>query len=156
MPKIDAGRLLGDLYALRKIGEYKTGVHRPSLSPEDIQSRHWLVGKLTEAGLDVKIDGIANVYGRDPSPGRKLLMSSHIETQPHAGWLDGAMGVLYGLEAARTLGSGIDVAAWFDEEGWFGSFLGSRSFCGLVTDAEIAASKRRGDDVPLRAALDQA
>ena len=26
---------------------------------------------------------------------------------------------------------GIDVAAWFDEEGWFGSFPGSRSFCGL-------------------------
>ena len=32
MPQINADRLLGDLYALRKIGEYKTGVHRPSLS----------------------------------------------------------------------------------------------------------------------------
>jgi beta-ureidopropionase / N-carbamoyl-L-amino-acid hydrolase len=156
MRQINADRLLGDLHALRRIGEYKTGVHRPSLSPEDIRSRHWLAEKLTAAGLTAEIDGIANVFGWDPSGGRKLLMGSHIETQPHAGWLDGAMGVLYGLEAARTLGGGIDVAAWFDEEGWFGSFPGSRSFCGALTDAEIDTLKRRGDDVPLRAALDQA
>jgi beta-ureidopropionase / N-carbamoyl-L-amino-acid hydrolase len=156
MPEINADRLLGDLYALRRIGEYKTGVHRPALSPEDIQSRHWLEEKLTEAGLTAEIDGIANVFGRDPSPGRKLLMGSHIETQPHAGWLDGAMGVIYGLEAARTLGHGIDVAAWFDEEGWFGSFPGSRSFCGLVSEAEMDGMQRRGDGVSLRAALDQA
>ena len=156
MPEINADRLLGDLYALRRIGEYKTGVHRPSLSPEDVRSRHWLAEKLTAAGLTAELDGIANVFGRDRSPGRKLLMGSHIETQPHAGWLDGAMGVIFGLEAARTLGAGIDVAAWFDEEGWFGSFLGCRSFCGQVPDAEIDTAKRRGDDVPLRAALDQA
>jgi N-carbamoyl-L-amino-acid hydrolase len=156
MPTINAGRLLGDLYELRRIGEFKTGVHRPSLLAEDIKSRHWLADKLTSAGLTAEIDGIANVFGWDRSAGRKLLMGSHIETQPHAGWLDGAMGVLYGLEAARTLGHGIDVAAWFDEEGWFGAFLGSRSFCGQVTDAEIDAAKRRGDNVPLRTALDQA
>jgi N-carbamoyl-L-amino-acid hydrolase len=156
MPQIDADRLLGDLYALRRIGEYKTGVHRPALSAEDMRSRHWLAGKLTEAGLNAQIDGIGNVFGWDRSPGRKLLTGSHVETQPHAGWLDGAMGVIYGLEAARTLGAGIDVAAWFDEEGWFGSFLGSRSFCGQVTEAEIDAAKRRGDEVPLRTALAQA
>jgi N-carbamoyl-L-amino-acid hydrolase len=156
MPEINADRLLGDLYELRRIGEYKTGVHRPALSPEDIQSRHWLAEKLTASGLTAEIDGIANVFGRDPSPGRKLLMGSHIETQPHAGWLDGAMGVIFGLEAARTLGGGIDVAAWFDEEGWFGGFPGSRSFCGLLPDAEIDTMKRRGDNTPLRAALEQA
>lgn len=156
MPQINADRLLGDLYALRRIGEYKTGVHRPALSPEDIRSRHWLAEKLTGAGLTAEIDGIGNVFGWDRPAGRKLLMGSHIETQPHAGWLDGAMGVIFGLEAARTLGGGIDVAAWFDEEGWFGSFPGSRSFCGLLPEAEIDAMKRRGDDVPLRAALDQA
>src|SRR5580700_10570328 len=150
MPKINADRLLGDLYTLRKIGEYKTGVHRPSLSPDDIRSRLWLAERLTAAGLSAEIDGIANVFGRDQSPGRKLLMGSHIETQPHAGWLDGAMGVIFGLEAARTLGGGIDVAAWFDEEGWFGSFPG------VLPDSEIETMKRRGDDVSLRAALDQA
>jgi beta-ureidopropionase / N-carbamoyl-L-amino-acid hydrolase len=153
---IDGARLLRDLYAAREIGKYKTGVHRPTFSPQDVESRHWLVARLTDAGLEASIDGIGNVYGRDPTPGRKLLMGSHMETQNHAGWLDGVMGVLYGLEAARTLGHGIDVAAWADEEGHFGSFIGSRSFCGLLPESEIDVCANRETGTTLRDALSQA
>jgi N-carbamoyl-L-amino-acid hydrolase len=131
-------------------------VHRPTYSPEDVQARQWLAGRLTDAGLDTSIDGIGNVYGRDPRPGRKLLMGSHMETQNHAGWLDGVMGVIYGLEVARTLGRGIDVATWADEEGHFGSFLGSRSFCGLLTEQEMDVCGNRETGVSLRDALRQA
>ena len=153
MPAIDAARLLSDLHALRAIGTYKTGVHRPTYGADDVRSRHWLAEKLTAAGLHADIDGIGNVIGRDPSPGRKLLLGSHLETQNHAGWLDGAMGVIYGLEVARTLGHGIDVAGWADEEGHFGSFLGSRSYAGLLPEGEIDTCKNVGDGTPLRAAL---
>jgi beta-ureidopropionase / N-carbamoyl-L-amino-acid hydrolase len=153
--RIDGERLLRDLYELRKIGEYKTGVHRPTYSPEDVQSRHWLAERLRVAGLDPEIDGIGNVLGRARGDGPKLLLGSHVETQPHAGWLDGALGVLYGLEVARTLGGGIDVAAWADEEGHFGSFIGSRSFCGMLTDAEIDTLHNR-EGTTLRDALQQA
>jgi len=156
MPAIDADRLLRDLYAARKFGDYKTGVHRPTFSPEDVEARHWLVRRLNDAALEAQIDGIGNVYGRDPAPGRKLLLGSHMETQNHAGWLDGAMGVLYGLEVARTLGHGIDVAAWADEEGHFGSFIGSRSFCGGLTEAEIDTCANRDTGVPLREAIRRA
>ena len=93
--------------------------------------------------------------GRAREDGPKLLLGSHVETQPHAGWLDGALGVLYGLEVARTLGGGIDVAAWADEEGHFGSFIGSRSFCGMLTDAEIDTLHDRAGTT-LRDALAQA
>ena len=153
---IDATRLLRDLYDLRKIGEYKTGVHRPTFSPQDIEARHWLLARMTDAGLDASIDGIGNVIGRARGAGPHLLLGSHIETQPHAGWLDGALGVIYGLEVARALGGGIDVAAWADEEGHFGSFLGSRSYCGLLTDAEIDAAHNRYDGISLRDALARA
>ena len=156
MPTINGERLLSDLYALRAIGKYKTGVHRPTFSPPDIESRHWLASRLTQAGLTAKIDGIGNVYGFDPAPGRKLLLGSHVETQNHAGWLDGAMGVIYGLEVARTLGKGIDVAAWADEEGHFGTFIGSRSYCGLLPEAEIDTLSFRDDGTPLRTALGNA
>ena len=156
MPAIDGTRLLRDLYAAREIGKYQTGVHRPTFSPQDVESRHWLAGRLTEARLDAAIDGIGNVYGRDPTPGRKLLIGSHMETQNHAGWLDGVLGVIYGLETARTLGRGIDVAAWADEEGHFGSFIGSRSFCGLLTEAEIDVCANRQSGTSLRDALRQA
>src|SRR3954454_23995876 len=88
MPEIDANRLLQDLYAVREIGKYKTGVHRPTFSPLDVEARHWLAGRPTGGRLGSSIYGIGNVYGRDPAPGRKLLMGSHIETQNRAGWLD--------------------------------------------------------------------
>jgi N-carbamoyl-L-amino-acid hydrolase len=156
MPEIDGTRLLRDLYAVREIGKYLTGVHRPTFSPQDVEARHWLAARLTEAGLDTSIDGIGNVYGRDPIPGRKLLTGSHLETQNHAGWLDGVMGVIYGLETARALGHGIDVASWADEEGHFGSFIGSRSFCGLLTEQEIDVCSNRETGVSLRDALRQA
>ena len=153
---MQADRLLRDLYDLRKIGEYKTGVHRPTFSPQDVAARHWLVARMTDAGLDASIDGIGNVIGRARGDGPHLLLGSHIETQPHAGWLDGALGVIYGLEVARALGRGIDVAAWADEEGHFGSFLGSRSYCGLLAEAEIDAARNRYDAISLRDALARA
>jgi N-carbamoyl-L-amino-acid hydrolase len=156
MPAIDGTRLLRDLYAVREIGKYKTGVHRPTFSPQDVEARNWLAARLTDAGLDASIDGIGNVYGRDPTPGRKLLTGSHLETQNHAGWLDGVMGVIYGLEVARTLGRGIDVGSWADEEGHFGSFIGSRSFCGLLTEAEIDVCSNRETGTSLGDALRQA
>ncbi len=156
MSKIDDKRLLNDLHTLRSIGAYRTGVHRPTYSPEDIEARHWLAARLTEAGLDAEIDGIGNVIGRGRGEGPFLLIGSHLETQSHAGWLDGAMGVMFGLEVARALGHGIDVAGWADEEGHYGSFLGSRSFCGLVDEAELDACHNRDDGSPLRVALQRA
>ena len=153
MPAINPARLLADLHALRAIGTYKTGVHRPTYGDDDMRSRHWLVERLGEAGLAASIDGIGNVIGRDGAPGRKLLLGSHLETQNHAGWLDGALGVIYALETARALGGGIDVAGWADEEGHYGSFLGSRSYCGLLHEADIDQGRNVTDGTPLRSAL---
>jgi len=73
MPEINTDRLLKDLYAVREIGKYKTGVHRPTFSPQDIEARNWLVGRLADAGLESSIDGIGNVYGLDPKPGRNEI-----------------------------------------------------------------------------------
>jgi N-carbamoyl-L-amino-acid hydrolase len=163
MPKIDAKRLIGDLRKLAEFGRYETGVHRPCLSDIDIASRRWLVERMTEAGLDAHIDGIGNVIGRARTSGPCLLMGSHTDTQPRGGWLDGAMGVVYGIEVARAFrddpackGLGIDVASWADEEGNFGSFCGSRSFIGDFPDAEIDKAVSREDGTPMRQALAKA
>ena len=63
---INPERVLGDLTHQRSIGAYKTGVHRPTLSPQDMQARHWLADRLRELDYDVSIDGIANVVGSNP------------------------------------------------------------------------------------------
>ena len=154
MATIDPARLLGDLHTLRGFGRFKSGVHRPTLSPEDIAARRWLVGRMQEAGLRAQIDGIASVWGFTRNPARRLLIGSHLESQNEAGWLDGALGVICGLEVARALpGLPIDVVAFVDEEGHFGSFLGSRSFIGDVSEAEIDAAHCRTRGIALRDAL---
>ncbi len=153
MPPIDAARFLADLNDLRQIGKYKTGVHRPTYSPDDMQSRRWLMERLAECGLEPSIDGIGNVYGRHKGPGPHLLVGSHIETQNQAGWLDGALGVVAGVALARA-GLPVDVCAFADEEGHFeGGFLGSRSIIGELTEDEIDRSRSRNDGTPLRDAL---
>jgi N-carbamoyl-L-amino-acid hydrolase len=160
MPKIDGPRVVADLRRLAEFGRYKTGVHRPTYSPTDVESRHWLADKFREAELDTVIDGIGNVIGRNRSAQRRLLVGSHSETQPYGGWLDGALGVIYGLELARALvdnpACGIDVAAWADEEGHYGNFLGSRSFTGALSEDEIDRTRGRDNGMPLREALERA
>lgn len=158
-PCADGMRVLADLNALRALGAYKTGVHRPTFSEPHKQSLDWLVQKLPEASLAGTIDGIGNVFGTSAKPGPKLLAGSHLESQNYAGWLDGPLGVVYALEAARVLNAdptvkgAVEVAAWCDEEGHFGSFLGSRSYVGQVSEVEIDAARDRSNGRSMRDAL---
>ena len=69
MPKINGERLLADLRRIADFGRYETGVHRPHLSPQDVESRHWLAGRMKEAGLEPVIDGVGTVLGRSPKSG---------------------------------------------------------------------------------------
>jgi beta-ureidopropionase / N-carbamoyl-L-amino-acid hydrolase len=162
MPRTDGERVVADLKRLAEFGRYKTGVHRPTYSAEDVASRQWLADQFAAAGLDPVIDGIGNVIGRHPTASRRLLVGSHSETQPRGGWLDGALGVIYGLELARAFaadpalaGLGIEAVAWADEEGHYGNMLGSRSFTGGLSESEIeAAVSRQGKK--LREALAEA
>jgi N-carbamoyl-L-amino-acid hydrolase len=155
----DGARVLADLHALRGIGAYKTGVHKPTFSEPHMRSLRWLAERLPEAGLTAAMDGIGNVLGTSTKPGAKLLAGSHLESQNFAGWLDGPLGVVYALEAARIINpdpnanGAVEVAAWCDEEGHFGSFLGSRSYVGGVTDDEIEAARDRNSDRTMRQAL---
>ena len=161
MPAIKPDRLLADLYKLRTFGTYKTGVHRPTYSADDIAARAWFAEQCTAAGLDTTVDGIGNILGRSPAAGKKALSGSHLESQNEAGWLDGALGCIYALEASRAINEaggdiGVDVVVFADEEGHFGSFLGSKSFTGLLTDADIDKAKDKTNGTPMREALQAA
>jgi beta-ureidopropionase / N-carbamoyl-L-amino-acid hydrolase len=155
----DGARVLADLHALRGIGAYKSGVHKPTFSAPHMRSLEWLAQRLSEAGLTAAIDGIGNVFGTFAKSGPKLLAGSHLESQNFAGWLDGPLGVVYALEAARIINpdpnanGAVEVAAWCDEEGHFGSFLGSRSYVGGVTDDDIDAARDRSSGQTMRDAL---
>jgi N-carbamoyl-L-amino-acid hydrolase len=139
MPKINAERLMSNLRDLRKIGATGTGVVRPALSAKDMEARVWLRTLYEDAGLDTVIDSVGNVVGRSRNKGPALLVGSHSDTQPTGGWLDGALGTIYGLEAVRALAEdpatshlAVDAIALQDEESRFLGCMGSHQFCDLL------------------------
>ena len=163
MPTANGDRVVQNLRQLAELGKYKTGVHRPSLSPQHVQSLQWLKAELDALGHETVIDGIGNVFGFSRAKGRKILAGSHLESQNYAGWLDGPLGVVYALEAARAIKAdpgfadhGVDVGAWCDEEGHFGFFLGSRSACGELAESDVDKGVDRTTGVTLRDALSEA
>ena len=144
MIDINPDRLLTNLHALAKIGATGDGgVSRVAFSEADMTARQWVAERFGEAGLDASIDPIGNVYGRSRSSHRTILLGSHTDTVPAGGSLDGALGVIYGLEIALALRGqskdrpvGVDVIDFQDEEGTISPFLGSRAFCGELSEQD--------------------
>lgn len=160
MVRIDPRRLLDSLHHLRTFGSAGTGspgdrgVVRQMFSNVDLSARRWLCDQMAEAGLDASIDGVGTVFGRSQNQGPAVIIGSHTDTQPEGGWLDGALGVMYGIEVARALSEdpatehlAVDVASWADEEGAYTSMLGSRSFCGVLPDAAWQHANADGETV---------
>lgn len=128
---VNEKRFLSDLHALRGFGASGVGkgVVRPAFSEADIAARRWLAGRFSEAGLEVEVDPMGNVFGR--SQGRSILLGSHTDSQPEGGWLDGALGVIAALEVARCV-PGVSVVSFQDEEGRFGGLTGSSVWSGYT------------------------
>jgi len=158
MVEINGERLLADLRRLAEFGKLGTGVDRVAFSAPDVEARRWLRGRMEEGGLAARIDRFGNVLGRSDAASRAVVIGSHTDSVPKGGWLDGALGVIYGLEIARSLieaglpgGGGVDVVSFQDEEGTYLSCLGSKSFCSLLGEAELDAA-RGPDQEPIAAA----
>jgi len=138
--RIDLGRLRWDIEALAAIGRDPTGgISRPAWSPAHEEARAWLLGRLRAAGLAARVDPAGNVFGRLGEGTPAVMTGSHIDTVPRGGPLDGALGVLAGLECLRTVAASgvrparaLEVAAFTDEEGRFYGFFGSRALTGSL------------------------
>ncbi len=125
------------------------GVTRPAWSPAHEEARAWLLGEMRAAGLTTWVDPAGNTFGglgtdRFTPDRPAVLTGSHIDTVPEGGMLDGALGVLAGLECLETIresgaapGRPLVVAAWSDEEGRYGSLFGSRAFTGALDAARL-------------------
>ena len=144
---IDLGRLQRDVDELAGVGRGEGhGIYRMAFSDGDMAGRAWLESRIREDGLAFHADGAANLFGvlevgGDAPP---VLTGSHIDTIPGAGHLDGALGVLCGLEALRVLkqsdvplARGLELVAFSDEEGRFGGMFGSQAFSGQLTPGMI-------------------
>ncbi|MEX0287344.1 MAG: hydantoinase/carbamoylase family amidase [Paracoccaceae bacterium] len=134
---VDPVRFLSDLHTLRSFGASGVGkgVVRRAFSEADVAARRWLVERIEAAGLTAHVDPMGNVFGLADGP--SLLLGSHSDTQPEGGWLDGALGVIAGLEIARAAkeagGPAISVVSFQDEEGRFGALTGSMVWSGKMS-----------------------
>lgn len=129
MIAIDEQRLLGRIRELGAVGRDGEGrLIRLAASDADRQGRDLFVAWLRQAGLDIVIDRIGNIFGIWQNPDNAgqapVLMGSHIDTVIDAGIYDGCYGVLAGLEVIEALkASGLApsrplaVAAFTNEEG---------------------------------------
>lgn len=126
--RINEQRLWNSLMELAQIGATpKGGVARLALSSLDKQGRDLVVRWAKEAGMQVTVDKIGNVFMRRAGRHNDLpavMTGSHIDTQLTGGKFDGNYGVLAGLEVVRTLNDAgietqapIEVAFWTNEEG---------------------------------------
>ena len=105
---INKERLLDSIFMLGKIGIDASGERtRLAASDAEKEGRDFVVKQMREAGLDVVVDRIGNIFGiwqteenRKEAP---LMIGSHIDTVINAGQYDGCYGVLTGIEIVRTL-----------------------------------------------------
>lgn len=149
--RVDRDRLWSNLMDLKQIGGYDDvttglrGVRRLALTDEDAQARRKVVAWMREAGLEVRVDRIGNVYGTRAGTHPDLpcvLMGSHIDTVATAGAFDGTLGVLGAIEVVRTFDEHgvttrrpVEVGFFTEEEGVrFGTdMLGSAVTAGRLT-----------------------
>lgn len=142
------------------------GVSRQTLTDVDLEARRHLVERARALGCQVRIDDAANLYFRRPGEQDlpPVLTGSHVDTQPVGGKLDGAYGVLAGLELIEALNDArvqtlrpVEVVCWTNEEGSrFGpGCMGSSAF---VDPASLPGYRAAldGDKVSFGEALDRA
>ncbi|RAI37577.1 Zn-dependent hydrolase [Rhodoplanes roseus] len=160
---IDESRIWSDLMGLAEITDPARPYTRRSFTPLFQAGRDWLRGRFAEAGLAVRLDPAANLFGRlagtDPTL-PTILLGSHTDSVPSGGRFDGPAGVIAALEVVRTLQDDgrrlrhpVEVVDCLAEEpSDYGlSCVGSRAMAGLLTsemlDYKGPGGERLGDAI---------
>lgn len=151
--RVNGQRLLGSIMAMAEIGPgEKGGSRRLALTDEDREGRDLFVDWCKDAGCEIAVDDMGNIFARRPGKDNSLApvcAGSHLDTQPHGGKFDGIYGVLSALEVIRTLNDNnietnapLEVINWTNEEGsrFAPAMVSSGVFAGLF-EKEFAYSR---------------
>jgi len=132
---VDADRLWADL---ERNGNVGTTVREPPErwgrtvrcgSDANREAREYLCERLTDAGLDARVDAVGNVAGRwtpaSAAPeAAPVAAGSHLDSVPEGGIFDGPLGVYGALEAVRAMQDAgaaperpVEVVCFTEEEG---------------------------------------
>jgi N-carbamoyl-L-amino-acid hydrolase len=163
--RINGDRLWDTIHEMAKIGPgVAGGSNRQTLTDADGEGRRLFQTWCEEAGLVMGLDQMGSMFmrreGTDPEA-LPVYVGSHLDTQPTGGRYDGVLGVLAGLEIARSLNDlniktrhPIVVTNWTNEEGtrFAPAMLASGVFAGVHTkqwayDRTDAEGKTFGDEL---------
>ena len=156
-PRVNGKRLWDSIMAMAEIGPTAGGGScRLALTDEDRAARELFSRWCREAGCDISIDRLGNIFARRPgcdNARHPIAMGSHLDTQPHGGKFDGIFGVLAGLEVLRTLddhkiktAAPVEVVDWTNEEGsrFAPAMLASGVYAGLF-ELDFALARTDAD-----------
>jgi N-carbamoyl-L-amino-acid hydrolase len=160
--RVNFERLQRDVEELGAVGRREDhGVYRMALSDGDMAGRQWFQQRIKEAGLELYVDGAANTHARLGWDGKRpsVMTGSHLDSVPGAGHLDGALGVVVGLECLRRIKElglelrfPLEAVSFTDEEGRFGGMVGSQAISGKLTP-DMIYNARDLDGVTLTDAM---
>lgn len=147
-------RIKEDIENIAKItATPQTGCTRFSYSGEDRQIREYILKKMEDLGLDIKIDGVGNIrakYAKDNENKPSVMFGSHIDTVANGGKFDGVTGVVSALEVMRLikennlrLKNPVEIIVFAEEEGSnFGiTMLGSKVLTGKYNTRDLKKIK---------------
>jgi len=140
-----ASTVIADLRDLAARTSTPSGAQRVAWTPIWREAREWLADRLAKIGLQASMDAAGNNWVTLPGQSeRTVIIGGHLDSVPNGGWLDGALGVVTGLEALRKYAGTrppctIRLVDWADEEGArFGrSLLGSSAAGGSLKVDDI-------------------
>ena len=140
MNPMNPRKVIANLKELQSRTGNADGAQRVAWGPVWREARQWFAGKLSEIGLEASTDAAGNNWITLPGESKRtVIIGGHLDSVPNGGWLDGALGVLAGLEALRMFSGTrppvtLALVDWADEEGArFGrSLLGSSAAGGSL------------------------
>jgi hydantoinase/carbamoylase family amidase len=146
---VDGARLLRRLDDLAQVGADAGAVTRLAWSAEERQATELVAGWARQVGATVTVDAAGSLIAERPGtgPGPALVTGSHLDTVVRGGTLDGAYGVVAGIEVLAALEETgtrlrhpVRVVAYVNEEGVMAPpFTGSRALVGAFNDDELGA-----------------
>jgi N-carbamoyl-L-amino-acid hydrolase len=159
--RVNGPRLWSRLQAMAVHGATPAGgCNRQALTDEDREGRDLFVQWCSDAGCEVRVDEIGNIFARRAGTDvgqAPVITGSHLDTQPSGGKFDGIFGVLAGLEVIEALNDAgvttrhpLEAVVWTNEEGcrFDTAMMGSAVWTGaMALEDAFALADRQGRTV---------
>src|ERR1700712_649327 len=109
MMALNPDRTIAELKELRALTADENGAQRVAWTDTWLSARDWFARKLEDLPVEDHFDAAGNhwvtLHGESE---RTLIIGGHLDSVPNGGWLDGALGVLSGLEILRRFAGQYD------------------------------------------------